>query len=81
MIRFVDLGKQLEVDEDDPNAPRAFAFYNTITSQFLVFDGQSSFESYEDLLEQMEYEDPAFLARVVSLIPAWVPRGKPTRIG
>ncbi len=78
MIRFVDLGKQLEVDENDPETPRSFAFYDTIYSKFLSFDGQQTFESHEDLLEQMADEDVAFVQRILGLMPSWVPRGKPT---
>ena len=78
MIRFVDLGKQIAVDENDPDWHREFCFYDTISASFLRFDGQSVFESWEDLLEQMDDEDPAFMKRITSLIPNWVPRGKPT---
>lgn len=30
MMRFIDLGKQIAVDETDPDYPRQFAFYDTI---------------------------------------------------
>ena len=78
MIRFIDLGKQLSAFEDDPEWSREFCFYDTITASFLRFDGQSVFESWEDLLEQLDDEDPAYMKRITSLIPKWVPRGKPT---
>ncbi len=78
MIRFIDLGKQIALDENDPDWSREFCFYDTITASFLRFDGQSVFDSVEDLLEQMDDEDAAFMKRITSLIPKWVPRGKPT---
>jgi hypothetical protein len=78
MIRFIDLGKQIALDENDPDWPREFAFYDTCMAQFLSFDGQSIFDSLEDLLEQMDDEDAAYMKRITSLIPKWVPRGKPT---
>lgn len=80
MIRFIDLGKQIAADENDPDYPREFAFYDTVSSKFLRFDGQSCFESYEDLLEQMEGYDPKYMQRIVGLVHSWVPRGKPTRL-
>ena len=78
MIRFIDLGKQIALDENDPDWHREFAFYDTITASFLRFDGQSVFDSVEDLLEQMDDFDAAYMKRITSLIPKWVPRGKPT---
>jgi hypothetical protein len=78
MIRFIDLGKQLSAFVDDPKWSREFAFYDTITASFLRFDGQSVFESWEDLLEMLDDHDAAYVKQVTSLIPDWVPRGKPT---
>lgn len=78
MIRFIDLGKQIALDDKDPDWNREFCFYDTCTATFLRFDGQSVFDSWEDLLEQMDDEDHAYMKRVTSLIPSWVPRGKRT---
>jgi len=78
MIRFIDLGKQIALDENDPDWPREYCFYDTCLAQFLSFGGQSIFDSLEDLLEQMDEEDAAYMKRITSLIPKWVPRGKPT---
>jgi hypothetical protein len=72
------LGKQIALDENDPDWKREFAFYDTLQASFLSFSGQCVFDSMEDLIEQMDMEDAAMLKRVTSLIPAWVPRGKPT---
>jgi hypothetical protein len=78
MIRFIDLGKQLALDESDPEWSREFCFYDTIQAEFLSFEGQQVFESWEDLLEQIDDGDAAYLRRITSLIPTWVPKGKPT---
>jgi hypothetical protein len=42
MIRFIDLGNQLEDDE------KAFAFFNTVTDRFLTIEGEQVFYSLED---------------------------------
>lgn len=78
MIRFIDLGKQIALDENDPEWPREFCFYDTLQASFISFDGQQIFDSVEDLLEQMDDSDANYMRRVTSIIPAWVPRGKPT---
>ena len=78
LIRFIDLGKQIALDPDDPEWRREFTFYDTITASFLRFDGQSVFDSLEDLIEQMDDCDAVYMKRITSLIPSWVPRGKPT---
>lgn len=78
MIRFIDLGKQIALDENDADWPREFALYDTLQASFLTFSGQSVFDSTEDLLEQMDDSDVAYIKRVLNLLPAWVPRGKKT---
>lgn len=78
MIRFIDLGKQIAIHEDDPNWKRQYAFYDTLEARFLTIGSQQIFDSYEDVLGQLDGEDPAYMKRIMSLIPAWVPRGKPT---
>lgn len=78
MIRFIDLGRQIALDESDPEWPREFAFYDTLQASFLSFDGQSVFDSHEDLIEQMDDVESSYMKRIISLIPEWVPRGKPT---
>lgn len=80
MIRFIDLGKQIALDPNDPEWHREFCFYDTCTASFLRFDGQSIFDSLEDLIEQMDDEDPAYMKRITSLIPSWVPKRKGTII-
>ena len=78
MIRFIDLGKHIATDESDPEWPREFAFYDTLEAKFLSFSGQSVFDSHEDLIEQMDDLEAAYVKRIMGLIPEWVPRGKPT---
>ena len=80
MIRFIDLGKQIAEDHNDPDWPREFALYDTLEARFIDFSGQQIFDSHEDLLEQMDDEDSSYVKRIVDLIPAWVPRGKRTMV-
>ena len=80
MIRFIDLGKQIALDENDPEWQRQFCFYDTCGASFLSFDGQQIFDSHEDVLEQIDDHDTAYIKRIMGLIPAWVPRGKRTMV-
>jgi hypothetical protein len=50
MIRFIDIGKQIAVDETDPDEPRQFAFFNTIDSQFLKFDGEQVWSTWDEFV-------------------------------
>lgn len=78
MMRFIDLGKQIAVDESDPEWPRQFAFFNTIDNQFLKFDGEVVWDSwYEFTLafdeEGIDDQDAKRLfERLSSLCPPWV---------
>jgi hypothetical protein len=75
MIRFVDIGRQLAVDEKDESEPRQFAFYNTIYNQFVKINGYHVFDSLADLIQEMEQEDSMtaeFATRLISLTPEWV---------
>ena len=62
MIRFVDLGQQIDGD-----GPRHFAFFNTVTDQFMTFDGEEVFETVEEfkLAASGSYQ----LDRYLGLIP------------
>ncbi len=51
MIRFVDLGKQLAVDETDPACPRQFCFFDTIPDQFIKINDSYVFDSLGALLQ------------------------------
>lgn len=73
MMRFVDLGKQLAVYESNPNYPRQFAFYNTVSDTFITANGGSAFDSWGDFLEQAAGElAPELINRLRSLCPQWV---------
>lgn len=74
MIRFIDLGKQIAVDEDDPDYPRQFAFFDTIYSQFVKIEGYVVFDSYIDFAECCAL-DPGMtqdrIDRLIGLMPDW----------
>lgn len=75
MIRFIDLGKQIAVDESDPDWPRQFAFFNTINDQFISINGYMVFDSLADFLSEVEQTDEidaVLLSRMCSLLPEWV---------
>lgn len=80
MIRFVDLGKQIAEDHNDPDWPREFSFYDTLEARFLVLGNQQIFDSCDDLMEQLDEYETAYIKRIMGLIPAWVPRGKGTTV-
>lgn len=75
MIRFIDLGKQIAVDEDDPKYPRQFAFFDTIPSQFVKINGYVVFDSLADLMAEIEQDESVhadFARRLLGLTPDWV---------
>lgn len=77
MIRFVDIGRQLAVDENDESEPRQFAFYNTIYNQFVKINGYHVFDSLGDFLSEVEQDDEIsaeFATRLCGLMPEWVRR-------
>lgn len=80
MIRFIDLGKQIAQDHNDPDWPREFALYDTLQASFISFSGRQVFDSHEDLIEWMDDHDKAYAKRILNLIPEWVPRGKKTMV-
>lgn len=73
MIRFIDLGKQIAVDETDPNWPRQFAFYDTVHDRFISINGYMVFDSLADLISEIEqnYTDAEFANRLLNLLPDW----------
>jgi len=48
MIRFIDLGKQIAVDETDPEWPRQFAFYDTVYDVFYEFGGEQVWDNWKE---------------------------------
>ncbi len=76
MIRFIDIGKQIAVDEYDPEWPREFAWFDTISDVFLCFDGAMVWESWNDFENswRLHYHgkgDPSELKRFRSLTHEW----------
>ena len=79
MIRFIDLGKQIAVDETDPSYPRQFAFFDTIYSQFVRINGDVVFDSMNDLLRAIELDEDFGAEKAIrffSLCPEWVTVGR-----
>jgi hypothetical protein len=77
MIRFVDLGKQLEVDELDDDSVRSFAFYDTVSDTFINLNGSESFDSWQSVEDMFVPEDFPIgtLGRLKGLCPGWVFNG------
>ena len=69
MIRFIDLGKQIAADPNNPEWMKEFAFYDTLQAQFLTFDGRQVFDSREDLLENLDDGDDIYVKRILGLLP------------
>lgn len=73
MMRFIDLGKQIAVDESDPDYPRQFAFYDTVTDRFIAANYEQVFDSWDEFLEQAATElSLQLINRLRSLCPEWV---------
>ena len=76
MIRFIDLGKQIALDENDPEYPRQFAFYDTVIDRFLnLGGGDQVWDSWLDILRFVGPEDPKLLDRLWALSPDWTKKG------
>lgn len=72
MMRFIDLGKQIAVDETDPDYPRQFAFYNTASGEFIELAQMGHvWDSWIDILRFAGDEDPKLLDRLWGLSPEW----------
>lgn len=75
MIRFIDLGKQIAVDETDPDYPRQFAFYNTVSDTFVDLGGFGHvWNSWIDILKYAKV-DSELLDRLWRLSPDWTKEG------
>ena len=73
MIRFIDFGKQIAVDESDPEFPRQFAFYNTVSDQFLSANGGQVFDSWHEFEKNATGElSREMISRCFGLCPDWV---------
>lgn len=73
MIRFVDLGKQLGIDE---TWPREFCFYDTMPGTFIDLGGSGCqvWHSWKDFEEDCiaEKAPQDFIDRLRGLCPEWV---------
>jgi hypothetical protein len=76
MIRFIDLGRQIDAD-DQEESPR-FAFWNTCMGEFEEFNSSQTWESREEFIDDFKSEeggplltpqDYTRLARRLALIP------------
>jgi hypothetical protein len=74
VIRFIDLGKQIATDPNDPEWTREFAFYDTLAASFLSLDGQQVFDSKEDVLKNIDEEESAYVKKILNVLPEWVPK-------
>lgn len=77
MIRFIDIGRQLALDEQDESWPRQFAFYDTVAGRFVSINGWQVFDSLGDLLQEIEQDETVgaeFAKRLFDLTPEWVRR-------
>jgi hypothetical protein len=74
LIRFIDLGKQIASDPDDPEWAREFCFYDTLQASFVSFDSRVVFDSIEDLKDCLDDNDAVYTRRILSLLPPWVPK-------
>lgn len=73
MIRFIDLRGQYYLDHREPKEKQQtiFAFLNTITDQFIIYDGNSVWGTFEELEEWVEgdTECPLDMERLKGLVP------------
>lgn len=77
VIRFIDLGKQIALDENDPDWPRQFAFYDTIFDQFVKINSYVVFDSMAELMANIQEDGsltPSFVNRIIGLMPEWAKR-------
>ena len=69
MIRFIDLGSQIGIDD---TWPREFAWFNTVTDTFLNFGGSETWYSWDDFEGDWTSESAFTLERLRSLCQPWV---------
>src|SRR5271156_2045190 len=72
MMRFIDLGKQIALDETDPDYPREFAFFNTINDKFVELGGMGHiWSSWANIIRFCPDESKELLDRLWSISPEW----------
>ncbi len=67
-MRFIDLGKQIGIDEE---WPREFCFWNTVSDRFLEFGGYQVWTDWKDFTGDFD-GDAGMLERLKGLCPSWV---------
>lgn len=71
MIRFIDLGKQIGVD--DETWFRQFAFFNTVPNRFIEYNSTQVWECWKDFETDYKASLTEFpLERFKNLVPDWV---------
>lgn len=68
MIRFINLGSQITLDETEKHE---FALFDTVTDTFLEFKGYQVWESWRELKECMSDSDNDLINRILVLLPEW----------
>jgi len=75
MIRFVDIGRQINCN---PDGPRQFAIWDTIVDRFVTLNGEQVWDSFEEFKYDAEvalsYNEPVprdVINRVKGLCPEW----------
>ena len=72
VIRFIDLGRQIGLDDQ---WPREFAFYDTVTDTFVNFKGSETWETVDDFRYDFDPLMGWELSRFIDKIPAGWPQG------
>jgi hypothetical protein len=71
MIRFIDVGSQVGLDE---TWPRQFSFWDTVTDRYIELDGEQMWSTWAEFEETYlgAASRPHNLERFKSLCPEWV---------
>ena len=71
MMRFIDLRGQYFLDDDEPKEKQTkiFAYLDTITDQFLIYDGNSIWHSFKDFEEWVGDDQSIDLERLRYITP------------
>jgi hypothetical protein len=83
VIRFIDLGKQIGCDD---SWPREFAFFNTVTDEFITIHLNQTWSSWKEFEDSWDC-DSCFnstyteIDRFKSLCPEWVFENKNAEAG
>ena len=70
MIRYIDIGDQIDLNAPESPPSRHFAFFSTVTDAFIVLDGEQVFETLAELNARLAVYPAEFRERILALIPA-----------